>query len=97
LRDNISAFTEEREVLRSQGNEEGVAAMDAQIASARELIGPEAPASDESMNAVLRDNISAFTEEREVLRSQGNDEGVAAMDAQIAAAEKLIRTRPERG
>ena len=74
-----------------------MAAMDAQIASARELIGPEAPASDESMNAVLRDNISAFTEEREVLRSQGNDEGVAAMDAQIAAAEKLIRTRPERG
>ncbi len=90
LRDNISGFAEQREILRTQGNEEGVAAMDAQIASARELIGPEAPASDESMNTALRDNISAFAEQREILRSQGDEEGVAAMDAQIAAAEKLI-------
>jgi hypothetical protein len=55
--------------------------MDAIIATQRNAM---APASDESRNAALRDNIGALADERAILLSQGDKEGVAKMDAIIA-------------
>ena len=86
LEQNRVAAIEQREILRDQGNTEGVEEMDRQIGKIDETLGTP----DRRADAQLELNREATIEEREILRDQGNIEGVEEMDRQIGEIDRLL-------
>ncbi len=86
LEQNRVAAIEQREILRDQGNTEGVQEMDRQIGKIDDTLGTP----DRRADAQLELNREATIEEREILRDQGDADGVKEMDRQIGEIDRLL-------